>query len=192
MGLFGMFGGNKGATAVQEGEMVPGMVNMLAGMPGMMRKQMMKGRINQLLTLPEARRRESIIGMFSGFHHPKVNEKNRSKVIATRVEIVGELAEDKRRTIITSRIAALKDRPELDEADLRGACWTRWGTRRGGLFSPRGTWQTRARRTSCTRGLRGRNTASGSGSRRAEPAGPGPLLRPPIPRRGLAREVVQR
>ena len=119
MGLFGMFGGTKGGTAVEEGEMGPGMVNMLAGMPGMMRKQMMKGRINQLLTLPEARRRETIIGMFSGFHHPKVNEKNRSKVIATRVEIVGELAEDKRRTIITSRIAALKDRPELDEADRR-------------------------------------------------------------------------
>jgi len=36
-----MFGGKKGGAVAEEEEMGPGMVNMLAGMPGMMRKQMM-------------------------------------------------------------------------------------------------------------------------------------------------------
>ncbi len=118
MGLFGMFGGKKGGAAL-EGEMGPGMVNMIAGMPGMMRKQMMKGRINQLLTLSEERRQETMLGMFSGFHSPQVKEKSRNKVIATRVEIIGDLSEDKRRIIMTSRLAALKANPELDQADRK-------------------------------------------------------------------------
>ncbi|MEE9285554.1 MAG: hypothetical protein V3V35_07490 [Dehalococcoidia bacterium] len=118
MGLFGMFGGKKDGAAL-EGEMGPGMVNMVAGMPGMMRKQMMRGRINQLLTLSEERRQQTIVGMFTGFHSPKVKEKNRHKVIATRVEIIGELSEDKRRTIMTSRVAALKATPELEKADRK-------------------------------------------------------------------------
>ena len=115
MGLFGMFGGNK--VDALEGEMGPGMVNMLAGMPGMMRKQMMKGRINQLLTLGEEKRQESIVGMFRSFHNQKVKNSNRDKVIATRLEIVGELADDKRLALITSRIAALKGHPDLAQKD---------------------------------------------------------------------------
>ena len=114
MGLFGM--GGKKADAL-EGEMGPGMVNMLAGMPGMMRKQMMKGRINQLLTLSEDKRQETIIGMFRSFHNSQVKDKNREKVIATRVEITGELSEEKRRSLMQSRIAALKTSPELEATD---------------------------------------------------------------------------
>ncbi len=117
MGLMGMFGGKKGGAAVEEGEMGPGMVNMLAGMPGMMRKQMMKGRINQLLTLSEEKRQVTIRGMFGSFHHRDVKDKNRDKVIATRVAIVGELPEERRRALMTSRIAALKAAPELEQAD---------------------------------------------------------------------------
>ena len=116
MGLFGMGGGKKD-TEVLEGEMGPGMVNMLAGMPGMMRKQMMKGRLSQLLTLSEEKRQETILGMFTGFHHPSVKDKNREKVIATRTDIIGELPDDKRRALISSRIAALKQSPEIDAAD---------------------------------------------------------------------------
>ena len=115
MGLFGMFGG-KSATA-EEGEMGPGMVNMLAGMPGMMRKQMMKGRLTQLLSLPEDKRQETIRGMFTSFHHPSVKRGNREKVIATRVEVIGELGEEQRRTIMTSRIAALSTAPDVDAED---------------------------------------------------------------------------
>ena len=44
MGMFGMFGGKKqgGGEGDWGGDMV-GMMGMLAGMPGMMRKPMMKG-----------------------------------------------------------------------------------------------------------------------------------------------------
>ena len=119
MGLMGMFGGKKGGAATEEGEMGPGMVNMLAGMPGGMRKQMMKGRLNQLLTLSEEKRQETIRGMFGSFHHSDVKDKSRDKVIASRVEIVGEMSEDKRRTLMTSRMAALKEWPDLAEADKK-------------------------------------------------------------------------
>ena len=116
MGLFGM---GKKSAAVEEGEMGAGMVNMLAGMPGMMRKQMMKGRLSQLLTLEEEKRQETILGMFASFHDPTVKEANREKVIATRTEVIGEMAEDKRRQMMTSRMAAMKQRPELDEMDQK-------------------------------------------------------------------------
>ncbi len=119
MGLFGMFGGGKGGAVAEEGEMGPGMVNMLAGMPGMMRKQMMKGRLNQLLTLEEEKRQQTILGMFASFHSEQVKESNREKVIATRTEVIGEMTEERRRSLMTSRMAALKQRPELDEADLK-------------------------------------------------------------------------
>ena len=94
-----------------------GMMKMLAGMPGMMRKPMMKGRINQILSLDEEKRQESIRQMFGAFHSPKVKDKAREKLIATRVEVVGELPEDKRRTLIASRVAGLKVAPHLEEAD---------------------------------------------------------------------------
>ena len=116
MGMFGMFGGKKHGDL--EGEMGPGMVNMLAGMPGMMRKQMMKGRLNQLLTLNEDKRQETMLGMFSSFHNPSVKQSNREKVIATRVEIIGELTEDKRRTLIKSRLVALRKNPDIEAQDL--------------------------------------------------------------------------
>ena len=38
-------------------------------------------------------------------------------MVATRVEIVGELSNEKRRTIISSRSEALKVAPELDQKD---------------------------------------------------------------------------
>ena len=94
-----------------------GMMKMLAGMPGMMRTPMMKGRINQLLSLSEERRQESVREMFGAFHSPKVKDSAREKLIATRVEVVGRLPEDKRRTLIASRLAALKEAPHLEEAD---------------------------------------------------------------------------
>ncbi len=119
MGLFGMFGGKKGGAVAEEGEMGPGMVNMLAGMPGMMRKQMVKGRLSQLLTLEEQKRQESILGMFASFHSDQVKESNREKVIATRTEVIGEMKEEQRRTLMTSRMAAMKQRPELEEADQK-------------------------------------------------------------------------
>ena len=119
MGLFGMFGGKKGGAVAEEGEMGPGMVNMLAGMPGMMRKQMMKGRLSQLLTLEEEKRQQTILGMFASFHSDQVKDSNREKVIATRTEVIGDMKEEQRRSLMTSRIAALKQRPELDEADQK-------------------------------------------------------------------------
>ena len=122
MGMFGMFGKKQGGldpvTGEWGGDMV-GMMKMLAGMPHMMRKPMMKGRINQLLSLTEEKRRESIRDMIGAFHSAKVKEKARASLVATRVEIVGELPEDKRRTIIFSRTEALKVAPELDKTDQR-------------------------------------------------------------------------
>ena len=120
MGMFGMFGKKEGgydeATGEWGGDNV-GMMKMLAGMPHMMRKPMMKGRINQLLSLTEEQRQESIRDMIGAFHSNKVKPKARESLVATRVEIVGELSEDKRRTIISSRSEALKVAPELDQHD---------------------------------------------------------------------------
>ena len=122
MGMFGM--GSKKTTGVDPdtgewGSDNVGMMKMMAGMPHMMRKPMMKGRINQLLSLTEEKRQESIRDMIGAFHSTKVKAKARESLVATRVEIVGELSEDKRRTIISSRAEALKVAPELDETDRR-------------------------------------------------------------------------
>ena len=119
MGLFGM-GGSKKDTELETGEWgsdMVGMMKMLGGMPHMMRKPMMKGRLNQLLSLTEARRQESIRDMIGAFHSPKVKGSVRDSLVATRLEIIGEMTEDKRQTIMQSRTVALKVAPELDEAD---------------------------------------------------------------------------
>ena len=118
MGFMGMFGSKKSGTAEGDwGSDQVGMMKMLAGMPHMMRKPMMKGRINQLLTLSEQRRQESVRDMIGAFHSPQVKNKARHSLVATRVEIIGELPENDRRTIIASRAAALKVAPDLDQAD---------------------------------------------------------------------------
>ncbi len=121
MGMFGMFGGKKknGAVTGDWGDDMVGMMKLLASMPGMMRKPMMKGRINQILSLSEEPRQESIREMFGAFHSPKVKDKARDKLIATRIEVVGELPEQKRRSLISSRIAGLQATPHIDEADRR-------------------------------------------------------------------------
>ena len=120
MGMFGMFGKKEGgfnATTGEWGSDNVGMMKMLAGMPHMMRKPMMKGRINQLLSLTEEQRQESIRDMIGAFHSSKVKPKSRESLVATRVEIVGELSDAKRRTIISSRYEALKVAPELAQQD---------------------------------------------------------------------------
>ncbi len=120
MGMFGMFGKKKDSGASDTGDYgsdMVGMMKMMAGMPHMMRKPMMKGRINQLLSLPEEKRQESLRDMIGAFHSPEVNDSTREKLVATRVEIIGEMTEDRRRTIMTSRVAGLKVAPELDEKD---------------------------------------------------------------------------
>ena len=120
MGMFGMFGKKEGgfnATTEEWGSDNVGMMKMLAGMPHMMRKPMMKGRINQLLSLTEEQRQDSIRDMIGAFHSSKVKPKSRESLVATRVEIVGELSDAKRRTIISSRYEALKVAPELDQQD---------------------------------------------------------------------------
>ena len=120
MGMFGMFGkknsGIDPVTGEYGGDMVS-MMKMLGGMPHMMRKPMMKGRINQLLSLTEEKRQESIRDMIGAFNSPKVKGKTRESLVATRVEILGELSEEQRRTIISSRTEALKVVPELERAD---------------------------------------------------------------------------
>ena len=119
MEFMGMFGGIKTEGAVDGdwgGDMV-GMMKMLAGMPHMMRKPMMKGRINQLLSLSEEKRQKSIRDMIGAFHSSQIKDKPREKLVATRMEIVGELPEEKRRTIISSRLEALKVAPQLEKAD---------------------------------------------------------------------------
>ena len=120
MGMFGMFGKKEGgfnATTGEWGSDNVGMMKMLAGMPHMMRKPMMKGRINQLLSLTEEQRQESIRDMIGAFHSSKVKPKSRESLVATRVEIVGELSDAKRQTIISYRYEALKVAPELDQQD---------------------------------------------------------------------------
>ena len=120
MGLFGMFGKKKDrAEGGDYGSDMVGMMKMMAGMLHMMRKPMMRGRVNQLLALPEERRQESVRDMIGAFHSREVNDNTREKLVATCVEIVGELTEDQRRTIMTSRVEALKVAPELEEADQR-------------------------------------------------------------------------
>ena len=121
MGFMGMFGGKKstGSEGGDWGSDQVGMMKMLAGMPHTMRKPMMKGRINQLLSLTEEKRQESIREMIGAFNSPEVKSKAQESLVATRIEIVGDLPEDKRHTIIASRAAALKVAPELDEADRR-------------------------------------------------------------------------
>ncbi len=120
MGMFGMFGKKKDSSAADTGDYgsdMVGMMKMLAGMPHMMRKPMMKGRINQLLSLTEEQRQDSIRDMIGAFHSSKIKSKDSESLVATRVEIVGELSADKRRTIISSRSEALKVAPELDQQD---------------------------------------------------------------------------
>jgi len=120
MGMFGMGGKKEGGYSEATGEWGSdnvGMMKMLAGMPHMMRKPMMKGRINQLLSLSEEKRQESIRDMIGAFHSKQVKAKAQESLVATRIEIVGELSEEKRRTIINSRTEALKVAPELDETD---------------------------------------------------------------------------
>ena len=120
MGMFGMFskkeGGYDDATGEWGGDNV-GMMKMLAGMSHMMRNLMMKGRINQLRSLTEEKRQESIRDMIGAFHSNKVKASARESLVATRVEIVGELSTEKRCTIIASRSEALKVEPELDQQD---------------------------------------------------------------------------
>ncbi len=122
MGMFGMFGNKSSgldpATGEYGGDQV-GMMKMLGGMPHMMRKPMMKGRVTQLLSLSEEKRQESIRDMIGAFNHPSVKAKTRESLVATRLEIIGELTEEQRRTIISSRAQALKEAPELDKADQR-------------------------------------------------------------------------
>ena len=120
MGMFGM-GGNKSGginpvTGEYGGDMVS-MMKMLGGMPHMMRKPMMKGRISQMLSLTEEQRQVSIRDMIGAFNSDKVKGKTRESLVATRVEILGELSEEQRRTIISSRSEALKVVPELDKKD---------------------------------------------------------------------------
>jgi len=149
MGMFGMGGNKKAGLDSATGEWGSdnvGMMKMLAGMPHMMRKPMMKGRINQLLSLTEDKRQESIRDMIGAFHSKQVKSKAQESLVSTRIEIVGELPEEKRRTIINSRYEALKVAPELDETDrlmqekvlpklsekTRNAFVTTWEQVRGG------------------------------------------------------------
>ena len=90
-------------------------------MPDEVRTQMMKGRLEQLLTLPEEKRQEAIRGMIASFHHEKVKESDRETLIATRTEIIGGLPEDRRRTMMMSRMRAMMEAPELEEIG-RASC----------------------------------------------------------------------
>ena len=118
MGMFGMGGKKTDGTETGEwGSDSVGMMKMLSGMPHLMRKPMMKGRINQLLSLTEEKRQESLRDMIGAFNSPKIKEGAREKLVATRLEIISELPEEKRETIIKSRVEALKVAPELDQAD---------------------------------------------------------------------------
>ncbi len=118
MGMFGMFGKKKDkAEGDDYGSDMVGMMKMMATMPNMMRKPMMKGRITQLLSLDEERRQESIRDMIGAFHSTEVNDSARDKLVATRVEIIGEMSEDDRRKIMKSRAMGLKVAPQLEELD---------------------------------------------------------------------------
>ena len=120
MGNIRIFGKKEGGFYSATGEWGSdnvGMIKRLAGMPYIMRKPMMKGRINHLLSLTEEQRQDSIRDMIGAFHSSKVKSKARESLVATRVEIVGELSDEKRHTIISSRSEALKVAPELDQQD---------------------------------------------------------------------------
>ncbi len=117
MGMFGKKEGGFNETTGECGSDNVGMMKMLAGMPHMMRKPMMKGRINQLLSLTGEQRQDSIRDMIGAFHSDKVEPEGRESLVATRVEIVGELSDEKRRTVISSRRQALRVAPELDRQD---------------------------------------------------------------------------
>jgi len=118
MGIFGMFGKKKDKAEVDgpRSDMV-GMMKMMASMSDIERKPMMKGRLTQLLSLDEERRQESIRDMVGAFHSTEVNDSAREKLVATRVEIIGEMSEDDRRKMMMSRAMGLKVDPQLDEAD---------------------------------------------------------------------------
>ncbi len=118
MGMFGMFGKKKDkAEGDDYGSDMVGMMKMMATMPNMMRKPMMKGRITQLLSLDEEKRQESIRDMVGAFHSTEVNDSAREKLVATRVEIIGEMSEEDRRKIMTSRAMGLKVAPQLEDLD---------------------------------------------------------------------------
>ncbi len=124
MGFLGLFR-RKETTWTKEAQegsgmgdgMGPDMMNELAAMPDGVRTQMMKGRLEQLLTLPEEKRQEAIRGMIASFHHDKVKESDRETLIALRTEIIGGLPEDRRRTMMMSRMRAMMEAPQLEEAD---------------------------------------------------------------------------
>lgn len=97
--------------------MGPEFVKELSNLPVAMRKQMLKGRMDQLLALPEEGRQEAIRGLVVGFLDPKIKESVREELIATRTEIIGELSEDRRRTIMMSVMQALKGDPDSAKAN---------------------------------------------------------------------------
>ncbi len=101
-----------------EGGIGPDMINEIAGMPDAMRKQMMKGRLEQMLVLPDDQRLSAMKGLISATFDPKVKDSDREKLIATRTEIIGEFSEERRRTIMMSRMNALMDAPDLNKADI--------------------------------------------------------------------------
>ncbi len=96
----------------------PDMMNEVAGMPDSMRKQMMKGRLEQLLALSDENRPQAMQSMIAAIHDGKVKESDRENLVATRTEIIGEFSEDRRRTMMMSRMQAMKDHPDLDKADM--------------------------------------------------------------------------
>ncbi len=96
----------------------PDMMNEIAGMPDSMRKQMMKGRLEQLLALSDENRAQAMQGMIAAILDRKVKESDREKLITTRTEIIGEFSEDRRRTMMMSRMQAMKDHPDLDKTDM--------------------------------------------------------------------------
>ena len=117
MGLFGIGGEKSSGIVTNYGADQVGMMKMLAGMPQMMRKPMMQGRLNQLLALNEESHQESIREMIGAFHSPKVKDKARKKLVTTRVEIISEFPEDKRRIIMLSRASTPSVAPKLEGAD---------------------------------------------------------------------------
>ena len=122
MGLFGLFGKKKDKSSGEDtgglGSSMVGMMKMMGDMSDAERKPMVKGRLGQLMELPEEKRQESIREMVGAFHSPDIKDAAREKLIATRTEIIGELPEEKRRMMMASRMQALKDLPDLNQADM--------------------------------------------------------------------------
>ncbi len=100
------------------GGISPEMLSEMAGMPDSMRKQMMRGRLEQLLALPDERRLPALRGLIAAFHDRKIKESDREKLVATRIEVIGEFPEEKRRGIMVARTQAMKEDPDLDKADM--------------------------------------------------------------------------